>query len=248
MKTVVIVQARVGSTRLPRKVLLQLGGKSVLGRVLERLQWCQQVAEVVVATTDQPADHAIVAEANRCGVKAVRGSEQDVLARYYQAASAVDADAIVRITSDCPLVDPRLIDQMILRFHQRRSGPQPVDYLSNTQPRTFPHGLDTEIFTFEGLATAHQEAKESFEREHVTPYFYLHPKRFCLHNFAQAIDQSALRWTLDEPADQQFFEAVFRHFDSTEMVTTERVLQLIRRFPELSQINAHVHQKPLRAA
>jgi spore coat polysaccharide biosynthesis protein SpsF len=248
VKTVVIVQARVGSSRLPRKVLLNLGGMTVLGRVLERLRWCHRVNDVVVATTDQPNDQAIVEEAHRCGVKSIRGSEHDVLSRFYLAATHSRADVIIRITSDCPLVDPMLIDQMVAEFHRSHALGQGVDYLSNTHPRTFPHGLDTEIFTMSGLETANREASEGYEREHVTPYFYLNPQRFRLENYEQATDLSALRWTLDEPADQQFFAAIFRHFDPTEMITTDQVLALLKRFPELSQINAHVQQKSLRAA
>lgn len=248
MKTVVIVQARVGSTRLPHKVLMTLGGQTVLGRVLSRLRWCHLVNEVVVATTDQPADDAIVDEAKRCGVRSVRGSEQDVLSRYHLAADATNATTIIRITSDCPLVDPALIDRMIARFHQKQSLRRPVDYLSNTHPRTFAHGLDVEIFHRDGLEIANREATENHEREHVTPFFYLHPSRFHLDNIVQALDHSALRWTLDEPADQQFFEALFRHFDPEQMITTDQVLALLKQCPELSQINAHVQQKNLRAA
>lgn len=248
MKTVVIVQARVGSSRLPRKVLKHLGGKTVLARVLSRLGWCNLVDEVVVATTDQAEDQAVVEEAKRCGVRAICGSELDVLARYHLAANETDARMIIRITSDCPLVDPMLIDQMIARFHQQSNTGHTIDYLSNTHPRTFAHGLDVEVFRREALEIAHREACAVHEREHVTPFFYLHPLRFRLHNFAQATDHSALRWTLDEPADQRFFEALFRHFKSSQMITTNQVLALLERFPELSEINADVRQKSLKAA
>jgi len=248
MKTAVIIQARVGSTRLPRKVLLPLGGQTVLSRVIDRVRLANRVDQVVVATTDQPADDAIAQEAERCRTTVCRGSESDVLDRYHLAASACNASTIVRITSDCPLVDPQLLDRMLMRFQHASNASGPIDYLSNVHPRTFPHGLDIEIFTREVLSIAHREAEQAHQREHVTPFFYENPSRFRLQNVTQAVDQSAFRWTLDEPADQTFFEAVFRHFDDKQFVTTQSVIDLLSRYPELARLNAHVQQKGLRAA
>jgi spore coat polysaccharide biosynthesis protein SpsF len=245
MKKVVIIQARIGSTRLPRKVLLHIGGQSVLSRVVNRVRCARQVDEVAIATTDLPEDDAIVAEARRCCAAVYRGSQSDVLDRYLQTAVHCSADVIVRITSDCPLIDPRLIDQLLMKFE---TADAPLDYMSNVHPRSFPHGLDAEVFTIEALKIAHREAQQPHEREHVTPYFYQHPERFRLGNLCQDIDQSRLRWTLDEPDDQRFFEALFQHFDASEPVTTEQVIELLRCRPELGRINAHVQQKPLKAA
>jgi spore coat polysaccharide biosynthesis protein SpsF len=245
MRTVVIIQARIGSTRLPRKVLLPIGGQTVLSRVIDRVRHAQKVDEVVIATTDLPEDDAVVAEANRCRARVYRGSQSDVLDRYLQTAIHCSADVIVRITSDCPLIDPRLIDQLLEKFE---AADTPIDYLSNVHPRSFPHGLDAEVFTLQALKTAHQNAHQPHEREHVTPYFYQHPQRFHLANLSQNVDQSKLRWTLDEPADQHFFEALFRHFENGRQVTTEQVIELLQRHPELGLINVHVQQKPLKAA
>ncbi|MEZ6086944.1 MAG: glycosyltransferase family protein [Pirellulaceae bacterium] len=247
-KTVVIIQARVGSTRLPRKVLLSLGGQTVLSRVIDRVRRCRLVDQIVVATTDQAEDDVIVEEVTRCGTVVTRGSQDDVLSRYCLAATETQAHRIIRITSDCPLVDPDLIDLLITRFDERSREGRPVDYLSNTHPRTFPHGLDAEMFTIDALRIANQEATERFEREHVTPFFYLNPTRFRLDNIAQAIDQSKLRWTLDEPADFRFFERVFASFAPNTFVDTAQVLDLLARNPEISNINSHVEQKHLKAA
>ncbi|MCA9118678.1 MAG: glycosyltransferase family protein [Planctomycetaceae bacterium] len=248
MKTTVIIQARLGSTRLPRKVLMNLGGQSVIGRVIERMQRCQYVDQVVVATTDHVIDDAIVDEAARYETTAVRGSEDDVLDRYYQAAIHVEATEVIRITADCPLIDPVLIDRLISEFHKRRNAGNPLDYFSNVHPRTFPRGLDAEMFTVDALRVAHREAAATFEREHVTPFFYLNPKRFRMDNFAQAIDQSKLRWTLDETADLDFFRAVFRKIPSEQFITTEHVLSLLNEYPEIARLNSHIEQKKLRAA
>ncbi|MEX1027535.1 MAG: glycosyltransferase family protein [Candidatus Paceibacterota bacterium] len=248
MKTTVIIQARVGSTRLPRKVLLDLGGQSVLSRVIERMQHCRHVDQVVVATTDHALDDAIVEEAHRCQTTVVRGSEADVLDRYYQAAVHVGATDVIRITADCPLIDPILIDRLIQQFHGRRAAGTPLDYLSNVHPRTFPRGLDAELFTTDALRTAHREAVATFEREHVTPFFFLNPDRFRMDNHAQQVDHSALRWTLDEPADLEFFQAVFRFFSKEQFISTEQVLALLEKHPEIACLNAHIEQKKLRAA
>lgn len=248
MKTVVVIQARVGSTRLPRKVLLRLGSQTVLGRIVDRVRHCKRVDEVVVATTNEDADDAIVDECRRCRVRVIRGSEHDVLARYYQAATVSRATDVIRITADCPLIDPILIDQLVDLYAARKAAGVPVDYFSNTQPRTYPHGLDMEMFSIRALQTAYRQATLKYEREHVTPYFYQHPERFVLANMAQTIDQSALRWTLDEATDFVFFQSVFRHFDSDEFVSTQQVLSLLDRHPELSRINASVKQKKLTAA
>ncbi|WP_186775018.1 cytidylyltransferase domain-containing protein [Allorhodopirellula solitaria] len=248
MKTVVIIQARVGSTRLPRKVLLRLGDQTVLGRIVDRMRACKRVDEVVVATTHESADDAIIEECQRCRVRVVRGSEHDVLARYHHAALVSRATDVIRITADCPLIDPQLADQLIAQYRVHRNNVPPVDYISNTRPRSYPHGLDMEMFSMEALEVAHREATAAYEREHVTPYFYQHPERFHLENIVQQVDQSALRWTLDEPTDFVFFQAVFRHFGGTDFVTTAEVLKLLDQHPHLQRINAAVKQKKLRAA
>lgn len=244
MKTVAIIQARMGSTRLPGKVMRTLCGKTILGHVLARVKAAKRLDTIVVATTAAEADRDIVEECRRWGVLSFRGSEEDVLARYHGAAMASHAETIVRITSDCPLYDPTLLDDMLIAFAAARRQNPPVDYLSNTQRRTYPRGLDTEIFTFAALDRAWHETAQPHEREHVTPYFYQHPERFRLQSYEAAEDHSGLRWTLDTPEDWEFVTAVYSALGHEgNCFTTEQVLKLLKAKPELSQLNAQVEQK-----
>jgi len=192
MKIVAIIQARMGSTRLPGKVLMDLGGETVLARVLGRLQRAIMIDEIVVATIDSAADDAIIRECQRLEVSCFRGSEDDVLDRYYQAARMFAAEVVVRITSDCPVIDPDLVDETIGTF-QVQCG----DYCSNSFPRTYPRGLDTEVFTMNALEQAWHNARRLYEREHVTPYLYEHPELFRLVSHQGQTDYSEYRWTLD---------------------------------------------------
>ncbi len=248
MKTVVIVQARTGSTRLPRKVLRSLVGQTVLGHVIGRLNRCRLVDQIVIATTDQPEDIAIVNEGQRLQTTVVRGSENDVLARYHKAAHHVGADLIIRVTSDCPLIDPVLIDELIERFKHAWAHGEAVDYLSNVHPRSYAHGLDAELFTIQALDRAFTEATQTYEREHVTPYFYLNLDKFKVANQQQSADHSQLRWTLDEPDDWRFFETVFERLNHLDYIGTTDVLSLLKQHPEIQLLNAKVQQKSLKAA
>lgn len=241
MKTIAIIQARMGSTRLPGKVLKHLAGDTVLGHVVRRVRLAKRLDGICIATTESPADEPIVAEAARLGVGCWRGSEQDVLDRYFGAAQASGADVIVRVTSDCPLFDGALLDEMLAAFPAIRG----LDYLSNVQVRCYPRGLDAEIFTFAALTRAHREATRQHEREHVTPYFYQHPELFRVNTFLGTEDLSAHRWTLDTPEDWQFVEAV--HAALGADFTTADVLKLLKAKPELAKLNAHVEQKKLGA-
>lgn len=248
MKTVVIIQARTGSTRLPGKVLKQLRGQTVLGHVVNRVRRCGEIDEIVVATTDLDEDVAIVLEAQRLGANVFRGSETDVLSRYSLAARAAEAAVVVRVTSDCPFIDPDVIDQHVSTFKQAVKAGRRLDYLSNTHPRSFPHGLDVEVFSGAMLEQANREARAEYEREHVTPFFYLNPERFVIENISQPHDQSQLRWTLDEPADWAFFEAVFDKAPVGEFLNTAEILRLLEHYPELNAINSGVLQKTLKAS
>jgi spore coat polysaccharide biosynthesis protein SpsF len=239
MKTIAIIQARMGSTRLPGKVLKQLAGDTVLGHVVRRVRLAKRLDGICIATTISPTDEPIVAEAARLGVSCWRGSEQDVLDRYFGAAQATGAEVIVRVTSDCPLFDGALLDDLLAAFQAIRR----LDYLSNVQVRCYPRGLDAEIFTFAALTRAHREATQPHEREHVTPYFYQHPELFRLHSFEGREDWSAHRWTLDTPEDWQFVEAVYAALGAD--FTTADVLKLLKARPELAKLNAHVEQKKL---
>ena len=237
MKTIAIIQARMGSTRLPGKVLKPLAGDTVLGHVVRRVREAKRLKGVCIATTESPADDPIVAEAARLGASCWRGSENDVLGRYLGAAQALGASVIVRVTSDCPLFDGALLDKMLAEF----SATNGLDYFSNVQERRFPRGLDAEIFTVAALALAHRKAKQPHEREHVTPYIYQHPEQFRLGSFVGKADLSRHRWTLDTPEDWQFVEAVYSALGPR--FTTADVLKLLKAKPELAKLNAHVEQK-----
>jgi len=242
MKTVAIIQARMGSTRLPGKVLRQLGNQTVLAHVLERVQVATRLDDIWVATTEAPEDAAIVEECARLGIPVYRGSETDVLARYYLTAQAAGAGTIVRITSDCPLFDGWLLDEMLAVFAH---APQ-VDYLSNVLERTYPRGLDAEVFTFSGLTAAYQEAALPHEREHVTPFFYQHPERFRLQSYASKENLSQYRWTLDTAEDWELIQAVYAALWQPEsLFRTEAIVKLLKERPELTTLNAHVEQKKL---
>lgn len=246
MKTVAIIQARLGSTRLPGKVLLRLADDTVLGHVVRRVRACRRLDEVVVATTVEAEDAAIVAECARLGVPSFRGSAEDVLGRYFHAARGVGAETVVRVTSDCPLFDPALLGRMLEEFQRLNEPAVTVDYLSNTLRRTFPRGLDAEIFTFAALQCAFTEANAPHEREHVTPFLYADPERFRLHSFENPTDLSGHRWTLDTLDDWKLIEAVYRALHQPGGIfTTESVLKLLRGLPDLATLNAHVEQKKL---
>lgn len=241
MRKVVIVQARLGSTRLPGKVLLPLGEQTVLAHVVERCRAIESADEVVVATTVKPEDDPIVAEANRLGVKCTRGSEADVLSRYYEAAKAEQADAIVRVTSDCPFLDPQVSDQVIRLF---RNGSEAYDYASNTLERSFPRGLDTEVCSFAALERAHQEAVDQPYREHVTAYLHRHPNLFRLGSYAHPADCSRYRWTLDTPEDWELIQAMHRELHSPDrLFTWTEGIQLMEARPDIAALNAHIEQK-----
>jgi spore coat polysaccharide biosynthesis protein SpsF len=238
MKIVAIVQARMGSSRLPRKVLKDLGGATVLDRVLNRLGRSWLIQESVVATTIEPADDAIVEHCERTGRKVFRGSEQDVLDRYYQAAKYVNADVVVRITSDCPVIDPEVTDATVHAFLDRHA-----DYASNVLVRTYPRGLDTEVMTVQALERAWRESTKPYQREHVTPYIYENPQEFKLHGIENDTDCSRHRWTVDTPEDLQLLRAIYERFGGRDDFGWREVLKLVESDPSLAEINRHIAQK-----
>lgn len=242
-RVVVIIQARTKSTRLPGKVLKNIVGKPMLAHVIERVENIRLVDEIVIATTVKEEDRVILRLANDCGVKSFSGSEEDVLDRYYQAAKRYQADVIVRITSDCPLIDPEVVDKAIA-FYLKYKGT--VDYVSNSLRRSYPRGLDTEVFSFEVLERTWQKAKEPHQREHVTPYIYKHPETFRLANVENSEDRSYMRWTVDEEKDLEFVKEVYKRlYKEGEIFLMKDVLTLLRKEPQLMEINKNVTQKGL---
>jgi len=240
MRVVAIVQARTGSTRLPSKVLLDLAGAPVLERVLTRLQRCRRLDEVVVATTDLSRDDVLAELCQQHGWPVFRGSEQDVLDRYYQAASAHAAEAVVRITSDCPLIEPKVVDRVVDEFLQRQPA---VSYASNAVPRrTYPRGLDTEVFTFTALERAWREDDRPAYREHVTPYINSNPELFSIHCVEHSEDYSHLRWTVDTPEDLELVRRIYDALGGDDF-TWDEVRALLDEHPQWLEINRHVEQK-----
>jgi glutamate-1-semialdehyde 2,1-aminomutase len=231
MKTVAIVQARMGSTRLPNKVMKSISDKPMIEMLLRRLARSQEVDEIVVATSEDPGNQPLTECVRALGYRCFVGSENDVLDRYYKAGQMAGAVTVVRITGDCPLVDPALVDEAIRRF--RDAG---VDYLSNVAPATYPDGLDIEVFSFQALERAACETDKQFDREHVTPYLR-EGGRFRQAGIENDEDLSALRWTVDELADFDVVSNVFAHFAPDTDFTWRQVLELQRRQPQLFAAN-----------
>jgi spore coat polysaccharide biosynthesis protein SpsF len=238
-KVAAIIQARMGSTRLSGKVLAGVGDHPMLWYVIERTRAAETLDKVIVATTTEPADDIIVAFCRQHGVSCFRGSEKDVLDRYYHAARQHDVEIIVRITSDCPLIDPGIVDKTVRSF----LAEQP-DYASNSLVRTYPRGLDTEVMTVRALETAWREARQPYQRSHVTPYIYENPGRFRILSVTGEEDYSAYRWTVDTPEDLELVRAIYARFESKEFFFSD-VLRLMEREPELAEINRSIAQKAL---
>jgi len=230
-----IIQARMSSTRLPGKVLMPLAGRPMIRHIVERVR-ASGVDEVIVATTREAADDPLVAyleEERLCGV--FRGSEDDVLERYYLSAKEAGAEIVVRVTADDPLKDPDVIDQA-LGFLAEDPG---LDYCSNTLKPTFPEGLDIEAFRFSALEKAHREARLPSDREHVTPYIWKHGDIFRLKNFEHEEDLSSWRWTVDKPQDMEFMRQVFGAlWDGDSVLSYRTVIDHLKRHPELMEVNA----------
>lgn len=242
-KVICVIQARMGSSRLPGKVLMNLEGKPVLLHVLDRVLRARTIDYVVVATTDNPNDQKIVdlVSGYHPKVSVFQGSEHDVLDRYYNAALAGKAEVVVRITSDCPLIDWEVLDKVVSRFLEAKN----VSYISNVgKKRTYPRGLDVEVFGFKELERAWRDAKLPAEREHVTPYIRNHPEIFNTLDVENDEDYSFHRWTLDEIDDFKLIAEIYKHLYSQkpDFAMTD-VLTLFERNPDLIKINAHVEQK-----
>jgi spore coat polysaccharide biosynthesis protein SpsF len=242
MRTIAIIQGRMNSSRLPGKVLLDIGGQPMLLRVVERVRRAQSVDAVVVATTDDPTDDPIESLCAAREIPCYRGSQFDVLDRFYQAARRFEAQVIVRVTADCPVIDPQVIDQVVRAFHE--SG---ADFACNRLPppwkRTWPIGLDTEVCSFAGLERAWKEAEKPFEREHVMPYFYDTEGRFKVVVVDHEPDYGSLRWTVDTPEDLHLLREIFARLEGHDTFSWLDVLALVHKEPELSQINATVQAK-----
>ena len=240
MKIVVVVQARMGSTRLPGKVLLPLANRPLLHRMLDRVLAAQRPSSVVVATTTDPADDVIVKMAREAGVGCFRGHPTDLLDRHYSAGLAFGADVVVKIPSDCPLVDPAVIDRVIGQYTAHAGS---VDFVSNLHPPTYPDGNDVEVMPLGVLETAWIEATEPHEREHTTPFIWQRGDRFRSQNITweSGFDYSSThRWTIDYPEDYQFIAAVYEALWSPArpVFSLTDVLSLLEAHPDIAALNA----------
>jgi spore coat polysaccharide biosynthesis protein SpsF (cytidylyltransferase family) len=236
-RCVAIVQARVGSTRLPGKALFDIAGRPVVAHVLERALAIDGVDGAVLATTVDPADDALENFARQRDIPCTRGSENDVLDRFHQAVGEHPADVIVRVTADCPLLDPR-VSGLVLAEYLRRAGD--VDYVSNVHPPTYPDGLDTEVLSREALGRAWRDADLPSDREHVTSYIWRNAGAFRLANVATEPSRAHLRWTVDERADLEFVRAVYARLYRGSIFGMEAVLELLAVEPDLIRINAGI--------
>ena len=243
MKTAIIVQARMTSTRLPGKVLKKVLNKSLLEYQIERLQRVKLADEIVVATTTNKTDDPIVELCDRLSVPYFRGSEEDVLARYYWCAKTHQADAVVRVTGDCPIIDPKVVDRVIEFYLDRQTE---YDMVSSSLKQTYPRGMDTAVFSFKALEEAFLEATTPPDREHVTYFFYSNPQRYRIGGVCYYENQSHHRWTVDTPEDFELIKRIIEALspDNKEF-TLEDCLKLLKKHPDWCEINAHIQQKKI---
>jgi spore coat polysaccharide biosynthesis protein SpsF len=243
LKIVAIVQARMGSSRLPGKVLMDLGGETVLARVVRRARRSRLTHATVVATTEMSGDDAVVKECQRLGVSCFRGMGENVLHRYYHAALEHSARLIVRLTADNPLVDPDLIDETVMTILK-----SDADYANNRSPRIYPQGLDVEIFTFAALEKAQHEARRPYELEHVTPHFYEHPEIFQCVGVKRSFDFSHHRWTLDTSEDLELIREIYARLGNRDDFSWAEALAAVENGAQLASMNSHVVQKTLHSS
>jgi spore coat polysaccharide biosynthesis protein SpsF len=243
MKTVLIAQARMNSTRLPGKVLKAVLDKPLLTYFVERLRQASQIQQIIIATTINTADEPIVALCRKLSVPFMRGAEADVLSRYYDAAVLAEADIIVRVTADCPLVDPALIDETVSYFKENIHR---FDYVSNSLTATYPRGMDVEVCAFAALREAFLEATEAVDREHVTPFLYTQPTRYRIGEIHAPVNLSQHRWTVDTAED---FDLIRRLIETLYPLKPEfnlaDILDTLSKHPDWPLINAHITQKSL---
>lgn len=269
LNILVIIQARLSSSRLPGKVLLDIGGEPMLKRVVERARRAKLVDQVVVATTFDYRDDSLAEFCLTNRYPIFRGSQFDVLDRFYRTARAYGGDVVVRLTADCPLIDPQLIDETIMAFFGQKSDEaqlatetsaqsihdtfrleEACDFAATRLPppwkRTYPIGLDVEICSFEGLERAWKEADQPHQREHVMPFFYEKPGQFKTCILDHSPDYGTYRWTVDTAEDLALIREIYSRFGNRDDFSWREVLVLFEKEPQLAQINAQVHHKNVR--
>jgi spore coat polysaccharide biosynthesis protein SpsF len=235
MRKVAIIQARMSSSRLFGKVMLPLGDTNVLGQVIRRVKLAD-VDDIVVATSEDKLDDHIISFCKKNNINTYRGSLTNVLERYYYAAETYKADIVIRITSDCPLYDPHLLNTMLAKFKD-------CDYFTTALTRTFPRGIDIEIFTFTALEEAYRKATKDTEFEHVTPYIYHNRNVFNCKNYENDINLAGHRWTLDTKEDYIMINSIYEHLGNN--ATTTEIVNFLQLNPHIYTINNHIKQKVL---
>ncbi|MGZ4161026.1 MAG: cytidylyltransferase domain-containing protein [Neobacillus sp.] len=240
MKIVAIIQARMGSTRLPGKVMKKVLRKPLLEYQIDRVRRSKLINQIVIATTTKETEQPIIHLCEKLSVDYYRGSEDDVLSRYFEAANKYQAQVVVRLTSDCPLIDPNVIDEIITNYLSNN-----YDYVSNTIERTYPRGLDVEVFSMKALEKCYREASDTVYREHVTPYIYHHPDKFNLGFVKHTIDLSSFRLTVDTEEDLDLISRLIKglYERNKEYFTLEDIIHLLQEKPEWVLLNAHIEQK-----
>lgn len=236
-KITVMIQARTGSTRLPDKALKKIEGKPIIWHMINRAKKIKSVQQIIIVTTRKREDRVFLKIAHENGVLGFQGNEKDVLDRHYRCAIKFNADPIIRITSDCPLIDPYLVERILQVFLKNN-----YDYVTNREPPTYPDGLDTEIFAFSALKKAARYAKMNSEREHVNPYIVKNPKKFKIFNYKNRKDLSHLRWTVDEKRDLRFVKQIYSRMKPRTIFTMNDVLKIIKKNPKLLEINKNIER------
>lgn len=238
-KIIAIAQARIGSTRLPGKVMMKIKDKTLLELYINRVRPSKLINKIIIATTVNPADDIIEQLAGQIGIECFRGSENDLLDRYYQCAKRYNADIIVRITPDDPFVDHEVIDKALGIFLKENA-----DFVTNHFEPTYPEGLDIEVYSFKTLEKSWREAKLLSEREHVFPYIQNNPGEFKIINFKQDKDFSHLRWTIDHACDFEMTKKIYDSlYDKKQVFLQEDILELIVVHPEIAEMNSHIRRK-----
>ena len=244
-----VIQARMGSTRLPEKVMLEIAGKPMVGHVVQRVRRASCIDAVIVATSTDEADVKIVDYCTTHHIPHIRGEKKDLLARTIRAAREMYADIVVRVTGDCPLMDPQVIDKTVYAFLEHYPA---IDFGSNRGStelrRTYPIGLDVEVMSIEALLRADEEAEQEYQREHVTPFLYEKPGRFRTMSVDSGGAYGHLRWAVDTPEDLTFVRRVYELLADKSNFGWRDVVNLLVEFPELKTINAGVVQKKMSEA
>lgn len=241
MKTAAIIQARMTSNRLPGKILKKVMEKPLLAYLLERLRSSRRLDEIIIATTDNGTERPIIELCQTLNITVFRGSEDDVLARYYHAAQAFQVGLVVRITSDCPLMDPRVVDEVVDFY---LANQQKFDYVTNRE--SYPTGMDVEVFPAVCLKEAFEKASLAYEREHVTPYFYTHPEKYRIGYYHFKYNARHYRWTVDTPEDFDLISRLLMYcYPRKAVFSMEDIFNALAANPGWNEMNAHVQAKKL---